>query len=74
LLLVLIISRLIWVCFPFAAVEWLQKYTGLTSKHQATLDTKQETILQEEINRLEVDAMTTVEVRMRFLQTMISPY
>jgi hypothetical protein len=55
-------------------VEWLQKYTGLTSKHQATLDTKQETILQEEINRLEVDAMTTVEVRMRFLQTMISPY
>jgi hypothetical protein len=42
-------------------VDWLTKYIALTSKHQATLDTKQETILQEEINRLDMDAMVTAE-------------
>lgn len=47
--------------FP-SAVEWLNKFVGLGLKHQATLDTKQETILQEEINRLEMDAMITTEV------------
>jgi len=44
-----------------AVAEWVQKYLAFAVKQQIVLDSLQESIIREEINRLERDASITIE-------------
>lgn len=43
-------------------LPWLQEYLGYAIAHQANLDAFQEAILLDEINRIEKDYSSTMEV------------